>query len=75
MGAEKKPATSGADQGKARIEDLKQRPWGGEADEDVGIARLVARVRREIAAGMPLVPKEVIDRICAGENALRVVRE
>ena len=42
-----------------------------EADEDVGTARLVARARREIAAGMPLVPKDVVDRICAGENALR----
>jgi hypothetical protein len=42
-----------------------------EADEDVGTARLVARARREIAAGIPLVPKEVVDRICAGENALR----
>ena len=33
-----------------------------EADEDVGSARLVARARREIAAGMPLVPKDVVDR-------------
>ena len=31
-----------------------------EADEDVGTARLVARARREIAAGMPLVPKELL---------------
>jgi hypothetical protein len=46
-----------------------------EADEDVGTARLVARARREIAAGMPLIPKKIIDRIAAGENALRVVRE
>jgi DNA-binding XRE family transcriptional regulator len=46
-----------------------------EADEDVGTAHLVAHARREIAAGIPLVPKEVVDRICAGENALRVVRE
>jgi len=42
-----------------------------EADEDVGTARLVARVRKEIAAGMPLIPKEVVDRIVGGENALR----
>jgi hypothetical protein len=41
-----------------------------EADEDVSTARLVARARREIAAGMPLVPKDVVDRICA-----RVVRK
>ena len=46
-----------------------------EADEDVGTARLVARVRKEVAAGMPLIPKEIVDRIIAGENALRVVRE
>jgi hypothetical protein len=46
-----------------------------EADEDVGTARLVARARREIAAGMPLIPKKIIDKIAAGENALRVVRE
>ena len=46
-----------------------------EADEDVGTARLVARARREIAAGMPLIPKKIVDRIAAGENALRVVRE
>jgi len=46
-----------------------------EADEDIGTARLVARARREIAAGAPLIPKEVVDRIAAGENALRVLRE
>jgi hypothetical protein len=46
-----------------------------EADEDVGTARLVARARRAIAAGMPLIPKKVVDRIAAGENALRVVRK
>lgn len=46
-----------------------------EADEDIGSARLVARARREIAAGAPLIPKEVIDRIANGENALRVLRE
>ena len=46
-----------------------------EAAEDVGTARLVARARKEIAAGMPLIPKEIVDRITAGENALRVLRE
>ena len=46
-----------------------------EADEDRGTARLVARARREIAAGTPLILKEVIDRICVGENALRVIRQ
>ena len=46
-----------------------------ESDEDIGTARLVARARKEIAAGMPLIPKEIVDRIIAGENALRVLRE
>ena len=42
-----------------------------DADEDFGTARLVARARKEIADGMPLIPKQVIDRIANGENALR----
>jgi hypothetical protein len=42
-----------------------------EADEDFGAARLVARARKDIAAGMPLIPKKVVDRIANGENALR----
>ena len=46
-----------------------------EADEDSGTARLVARARKEIAAGAPLIPKEIVDRIANGENALRVLRE
>jgi hypothetical protein len=46
-----------------------------EADEDIGSARLVARARKEIAAGAPLIPKEIADRIANGENALRVLRE
>jgi hypothetical protein len=46
-----------------------------EVHEDVRTAGLIARARRETAAGMPLVPKDVVDRICAGENALRVVRK
>ncbi len=46
-----------------------------EAEEDIGTARLVARARREIAAGAPLIPKKVVDRIAKGETALRVLRE
>jgi hypothetical protein len=46
-----------------------------EADEDFGTARLVVRARKEVAAGMPLIPKKVVDRIAGGENALRVLRE
>jgi len=41
----------------------------------MGTARLVARARKEIAAGIPLIPKEMVDRIIAGENALRVLRK
>lgn len=46
-----------------------------EADEDMGTARLVARARKEIAAGVPLIPKKIANRIAKGENALRVLRE
>src|ERR1019366_2665891 len=46
-----------------------------EADENIGTARLVARARKEIAAGAPLIPKKIVDRIANGENALRVLRE
>src|SRR5262249_35842424 len=46
-----------------------------EADEDAGTARLVARSRKEVAAGGPLLPKEVVDRLANGENPVRVLRE
>lgn len=46
-----------------------------EADEDLASARLVARARKEIAAGAPLIPKQIVDRIANGENPLRVLRE
>lgn len=46
-----------------------------EADEDAGTARLVARARKDIAGGAPLLPKQVVDRLADGENAIRVLRE
>ena len=46
-----------------------------EADEDAGTVRIVARARKEIAAGGPLLPKEKVDRIANGENPVRVLRE
>jgi len=46
-----------------------------EAAEDAGTARLVARARGEIAAGSPLLPKQVVDRLAEGENPVRVLRE
>ena len=33
------------------------------ADEDKGTARLVARARKEITSGVPLIPKKIADRI------------
>ena len=46
-----------------------------EADEDAGTARLIARARKEVAAGTPLLPKDVVDRLANGENPVRVLRE
>lgn len=46
-----------------------------EADEDIGTARIVARARKEIASGVPLLPKDIVDRLAGGENAVRVLRE
>jgi helix-turn-helix protein len=46
-----------------------------EADEDAGTARIVARARKEIAAGAPLLPKQVVDRFVKGDNPVRVLRE
>lgn len=46
-----------------------------EADEDAGTARIVARARKEIADGAPLIPKETVERIANGENPIRVLRE
>ena len=51
----------------------RQTAW--EAIEDAGTARLVARAKKEIAGGTPLLPKEVIDRLANGENPIRVLRE
>jgi DNA-binding XRE family transcriptional regulator len=46
-----------------------------EADEDAGTARLVARAKTDIEKGGPLLPKDVVDRLANGENAIRVIRE
>jgi hypothetical protein len=46
-----------------------------EADEDAGTARVVARARKEIAAGAPLLPKAVVDRLAKGQHPVRVLRE
>ena len=46
-----------------------------EAEEDAHTARLVARAKKDIAGGSPLLPKEVVDRLANGENPIRVLRE
>jgi len=46
-----------------------------ETAEDAGTARLVGKARASIAAGEPLLPKEIVDRLTAGENPIRVLRE
>jgi hypothetical protein len=46
-----------------------------EADEDAGTARIVARARKEIVSGGPLLPKDIVDRMADGESPVRVLRE
>jgi hypothetical protein len=46
-----------------------------EADEDRGTARLVGLARDAIGAGAPLLPKDVVDRLAAGDSPVRVLRE
>ena len=46
-----------------------------EADEDAGMARIVARAQAEVAEGGVLLPKDVVDRLADGENPVRVLRE
>ena len=45
-------------------------------DEDVGTARLVRKARAAVEAGHEvLLPKAVVDRLGAGDNPIRVLRE
>ncbi|MEX0589690.1 MAG: helix-turn-helix transcriptional regulator [Xanthobacteraceae bacterium] len=46
-----------------------------EAEEDAGTARLVARAKKDVARGQPLLPKEIVDRLANAENPIRVLRE
>lgn len=58
---------------RAEYEQLIERAQ--EAEEDAGVARLVARAKKEVANGKPLLPKEVVNRLAKGENPIRVLRE
>jgi DNA-binding XRE family transcriptional regulator len=47
-----------------------------ERAEDIGTGRLVRGARAAISAGREvLLPKKVVDRLAAGENTIRVLRE
>jgi len=44
--------------------------------EDVGTARIVRKTKAAVAAAREiLLPKKVVDRLAAGENPIRVLRE
>jgi DNA-binding XRE family transcriptional regulator len=44
--------------------------------EDTGTARIVRRARTALSAGTEIMlPKAVVDRLAAGENPIRVMRE
>src|SRR5438309_434812 len=58
-----------------RAEYERLRELANEAVEDAGTARLVARAKKEVAGGAPLLPKEIVDRLAKGENPIRVLRE
>jgi hypothetical protein len=45
-----------------------------EADEDTGTARLIARARKDVTSGVPLIAKKIVDRIAKGENAQQLRR-
>jgi DNA-binding XRE family transcriptional regulator len=45
-----------------------------EVEENVGTARLVARAKKDIAEGAPLLPLDVADALANGENPIRVLR-
>ena len=58
-----------------RVEYEKLAARAAEAGEDEGTARIIARARKDVAAGAPLVPLEVAERIADGESPLKVLRE
>ena len=58
-----------------RAEYERLKALADEAVEDAGTARLVARAKKGVAAGAPLLPKETVDQLAKGENPIRVLRE
>jgi hypothetical protein len=45
----------------------------GEAAENTGTVRIVARARAQIAAGAPLLPKHRVDRLAKAKKPVRAV--
>jgi len=58
-----------------RAEYERLRTLAREAEEDIGTARLVARAKKEIAGGAPVLPMAIVDRLASGENPIRVLRQ
>ena len=58
-----------------RAEYERLRNLAREAEEDIGTARLVARAKREVGGGAPVLPKAIVDRLANGENPIRVLRQ
>jgi len=46
-----------------------------EVSEDIGTARLVARAKKEISEGAPVVSMAAANRLANGENPIRVLRQ
>jgi DNA-binding XRE family transcriptional regulator len=46
-----------------------------EAQEDAGTARLIARAKKDIAGGTPVLPRGIVDRLANAENPIRVLRQ
>jgi DNA-binding XRE family transcriptional regulator len=57
-----------------RAEYERLRTLAAEAEEDFGTARLVARAKKEIAGGAPVLPMAVVEDLGNGENPVRVLR-
>jgi DNA-binding XRE family transcriptional regulator len=58
-----------------RAEYERLRDLAREAEEDIGTARLVARAKKEIAGGAPVLPMAIVDRLAGGGNPIRVLRQ
>jgi DNA-binding XRE family transcriptional regulator len=58
-----------------RAEYERLKAFEQEAGEDEGTKRLIARARREIADGAPVLPRDIVDRLAKAENPIRILRQ